>query len=154
MSILGPEQPCLMTSQNGGASIYAEELEAAFAISAFVPKRWSMERAKESAFGILWPTASYSEHLGSQALVSNSFTLSSQASRSDESRSSINERGWNMAKFAIGDVVRKTKGGDGVVRAIFTTRDGELTYAVEKEGALDFVDETKLSHQREPELAA
>jgi hypothetical protein len=59
-----------------------------------------------------------------------------------------------MAKFAIGDVVRKTKGGDGVVRAIFTTRDGELTYAVEKEGALDFVDEDKLSHQREPELAA
>jgi hypothetical protein len=59
-----------------------------------------------------------------------------------------------MAKFALGDVVRKTKGGDGVVRAIFTTRDGELTYAVEKEGALDFVDEDKLSHQREPELAA
>ena len=50
-------EPCLMTSQNGGASIYAEELEAAFAISAFVPNRWSMERAKESAFGILWPTA-------------------------------------------------------------------------------------------------
>jgi hypothetical protein len=70
------------------------------------------------------------------------------------SRSSISERGWNMAKFTLGDVVRKTKGGDGVVRAIFTTRDGELTYAVEKDGALDFVDETKLSHQREPELAA
>jgi hypothetical protein len=59
-----------------------------------------------------------------------------------------------MAKFALGDVVKKTKGGDGVVRAIFTTRDGELTYAVEKEGALDFVDETKLSHQREAERAA
>jgi len=59
-----------------------------------------------------------------------------------------------MAKFALGDVVRKTKGGDGVVRAIFTTRAGELTYAVEKEGALDFVDEDKLSLQREPELAA
>jgi hypothetical protein len=87
-----------------------------------------------------------------QALVSNSFILSSQASRSDESRSLINERGWNMAKFALGDAVRKTKGGDGVIRAI--TRDGELTYAVEKEGALDFVEETKLSHQREPELAA
>ena len=59
-----------------------------------------------------------------------------------------------MAKFALGDVVRKTKGGDGVVRAIFTTREGELTYAVEKEGALDFVDEDKLSLQPEPELAA
>ena len=59
-----------------------------------------------------------------------------------------------MAKFALGDVVRKTGGGDGVIRAIFTANDGELTYAVEKEGALDFVDETKLSHRREPELAA
>ena len=59
-----------------------------------------------------------------------------------------------MAKFALGDLVRKNRGGDGVVRAIFTTKDGELTYAVEKEGALDFVDETKLSHLREPELAA
>ncbi len=93
-------------------------------------------------------------HSTHQALVSNSFILSSQASRSDESRSSINERGWNMAKFALGDVVRKAKGGDGVVRAIFTTREGELTYAVEKEGALDFVDEDKLSLQPEPELAA
>ena len=45
-------------------------------------------------------------------------------------------------------------GGDGVVRAIFTTKDGELTYAVEKEGALDFVDETELSPQREAKLAA
>ena len=26
-----------------------------------------------------------------------------------------------MAKFAIGDVVKKDKGGSGVVRAIFTT---------------------------------
>jgi hypothetical protein len=59
-----------------------------------------------------------------------------------------------MTKFALGDIVRKIKGGDGVVRAIFTTKDGELTYAIEKEGALDFVDETKLSHQREPGLAA
>ena len=45
-------------------------------------------------------------------------------------------------------MVRKNNGGDGVVRAIFTTKDGELPYAVEKEGALDFVDETKLSHQQ------
>jgi hypothetical protein len=67
---------------------------------------------------------------------------------------SISERGWNMAKFALGDVVRKNGGCDGVVRAIFTTKDGELTYAVEKEGTLDFLDETKLSHQRESELAA
>ena len=59
-----------------------------------------------------------------------------------------------MAQFALGDVVRKNNGGDGVVRAIFTTKDGELTYAVEKEGALDLLDETKLSPQREPEIAS
>ena len=59
-----------------------------------------------------------------------------------------------MARFALGDVVRKNNGGDGVVRAIFTTNDGELTYAVEKEGVLDFVDEAKLSPHREPGLAA
>lgn len=58
-----------------------------------------------------------------------------------------------MAIFALGDVV-KSKGSTGVVRAIFTTKDGELTYAVEKEGIIDFVDETKLSQQREPETVA
>ena len=44
--------------------------------------------------------------------------------------------------------------GDGVVRAIFTTNDGELTYVVEKDGVLDFVDEAKLSRQPEPDVAA
>jgi hypothetical protein len=58
-----------------------------------------------------------------------------------------------MAKFALGDAVR-SRGGDGVVRAIFTTIDGELTYAVEKGGTVDFVEETKLSQQREPESVA
>ena len=50
-----------------------------------------------------------------------------------------------MAKFAIGDVVKKDKGDSGVVRAIFTTMAGNLCYAVEHEGALDFVEEAKLS---------
>jgi hypothetical protein len=49
-----------------------------------------------------------------------------------------------MAKFTPGDVVRKNKGGDCVVRAIFTTKEGQLMYAIEKEGALDLVDEAKL----------
>ena len=59
-----------------------------------------------------------------------------------------------MAKFALGDVVKKDQGGNGVVRAIFTTKEGELVYAVEKEGALDFVDETKLSPGSSADLAA
>jgi hypothetical protein len=46
-----------------------------------------------------------------------------------------------MAKYAIGDAVLKDKGGTGIVRAIFTTLAGELCYAVEHEGALDFVED-------------
>ena len=56
-----------------------------------------------------------------------------------ESRSTISEQDFYMAKYAIGDVVKKNKGGSGVVRAIFKTLAGELCYAVEHEGALDFV---------------
>jgi hypothetical protein len=59
-----------------------------------------------------------------------------------------------MSKFAIGDVVKKHRGGSGVVRAIFTTIDGELRYAVENEGALDFVEETGLSASPKTDLAA
>ncbi|MDB6147440.1 MAG: hypothetical protein JWO45_1104, partial [Spartobacteria bacterium] len=42
----------------------------------------------------------------------------------------------------------------GVVRAIFTTMAGELCYAVEREGAVDFVDEAKLSDSPKTDLAA
>jgi hypothetical protein len=59
-----------------------------------------------------------------------------------------------MAKFAIGDVVIKDKGGAGIVRAIFTTMAGELCYAVEHKGALDFVEEAKLSNSPKTDLAA
>jgi hypothetical protein len=59
-----------------------------------------------------------------------------------------------MTKFAIGDIVKKDKGGSGVVRAIFTTMAGELCYAVEHEGALDFVEEARLSASPKTDLAA
>ena len=59
-----------------------------------------------------------------------------------------------MAKFAIGDVVIKHKGGTGIVRAIFTTMAGELCYAVEHKCALDFVEEAKLSNSPKTDLAA
>ena len=59
-----------------------------------------------------------------------------------------------MAKYAIGDVVKKNNGRSGVVRAIFKTMAGELCYAVEHEGALDFVEEAKLSRSRTTDLAA
>jgi hypothetical protein len=41
-----------------------------------------------------------------------------------------------MAKYAIGDVVAKDNKSSGVVRAIFTTVEGQLRYAVEIESAL------------------
>ena len=88
------------------------------------------------------------------AIVSDSFIKSTQTLRSVESRSTISEQDSSMAKFAIGDVVIKDKGGTGVVRAIFTTMAGELCYAVEHEGALDFVEEVKLSDSAKTELAA
>jgi hypothetical protein len=59
-----------------------------------------------------------------------------------------------MAKFAIGDVVKKDKGRTGTVRAIFMTIAGELCYAVEHEGAVDFVEEAKLSDSAKTDLAA
>ena len=59
-----------------------------------------------------------------------------------------------MSKYAIGDVVKKHHGGSAVVRAIFTTMGGELRYAVENEGALDFVEEASLSASPKTDLAA
>ena len=50
-----------------------------------------------------------------------------------------------MTKFKIGEMVIKAKGGVGMIRAIFTTMNGERCYAVENEGTVDFVEESKLS---------
>lgn len=58
-----------------------------------------------------------------------------------------------MAKFAIGDSVARGK-NTGKVVAIFTTIDGELRYAVENEGALQFVMENELSAYGPQERAA
>jgi hypothetical protein len=59
-----------------------------------------------------------------------------------------------MADYRIGEAVKKAKGGAGVIRAIFTTMEGERRYAVENEGALDFVDEASLSPIAQGDLAA
>lgn len=48
-------------------------------------------------------------------------------------------------RFALGETVRKHKGGDSVVRAIFVTREGQLNYAVQNEASMDFVEESRLS---------
>ena len=49
-----------------------------------------------------------------------------------------------MAKFAIGDFVANGN-STGKVVAIFTTVDGELRYAIENDGALQFVLESELA---------
>jgi hypothetical protein len=59
-----------------------------------------------------------------------------------------------MAKYAIGDVVTKNNKSSVVVRAIFTTVEGQRRYAVESEGALDFVEEDRLSRSPKSNLAA
>jgi hypothetical protein len=59
-----------------------------------------------------------------------------------------------MAKFAIGDIVAKGNNNTGKVVAVFSTVDGELRYAVENEGALQFVLETELvPYQPQPRAA-
>jgi hypothetical protein len=59
-----------------------------------------------------------------------------------------------MAKYAIGDVVTKDNKSGVIVRAIFTTIEGHLRYAVENEGELDFVEEARLSPSPKNNLAA
>ena len=59
-----------------------------------------------------------------------------------------------MKKFVLGDVVNTEKGRRGVVRAIFRSKDGQQLYAIEKDGALDFVEEARLSPAPRIELAA
>jgi hypothetical protein len=66
----------------------------------------------------------------------------------------ISEQDLHLAQFALGAFVKNDQGGNGVVRAIFTTKEGELVCVVEKEGALDFVDETKLLPNSSAGLAA
>jgi hypothetical protein len=58
-----------------------------------------------------------------------------------------------MAKFAIGDSVVKGK-NTGKVVAIFTTTDGELRYAVENDGALQFILENELAPYQSQNRAA
>ena len=59
-----------------------------------------------------------------------------------------------MARFALGDVVNSDKGRRGVVRAVFKSKEGQQCYAVEKDGAMDFMEEEKLTAAPRVEIAA
>jgi hypothetical protein len=64
----------------------------------------------------------------------------------------LDERNF-MAKFAIGDSVAKGK-TTGKVVAIFTSTEGELRYAVENDGALQFILENELAPYQSQHRAA
>jgi hypothetical protein len=100
--------------------------------------------------------ALFFSHLrGPTTVVNDSFMNSFQTFRRVESLSTISQRHNYMAKYTIGDVVRADKGDSGVVRAIFRTMAGELCYAIEREGGIDYCEETRLSASpRKTSLAA
>jgi hypothetical protein len=62
--------------------------------------------------------------------------------------------GMKMAKFALGDVVNSEKGRRGVVRAAYISREGRQCYAVERDGAIDYFEEERLTLAPRVELAA
>ena len=62
--------------------------------------------------------------------------------------------GCCMVKYKIGDVVTKDNKSNVIVRALFKTVDGQVRYAVENEGALDFVEEDRLSPSPKSNVAA
>ena len=59
-----------------------------------------------------------------------------------------------MRKFSLGDVVNSDKGRRGVVRAAYRSREGQQFYAVEKDGAMDYLEEDRLTPAPRVELAA
>jgi len=59
-----------------------------------------------------------------------------------------------MAKFALGDVVNSDRGRRGIIRAAFKSREGQQFYVVEKDGAMDFLEEERLTAAPRIELAA
>jgi hypothetical protein len=59
-----------------------------------------------------------------------------------------------MTTYKIGETVKTTKNRSGVIRAIFTATEGRQCYAIENDGALDFIDEEQLSGLSQGDLAA
>jgi hypothetical protein len=59
-----------------------------------------------------------------------------------------------MSEFKLGDEVCKDNGRRGVVRAIFLNREAARMCAVEINGALDFIEASRLSMPPQAELAA
>jgi hypothetical protein len=56
----------------------------------------------------------------------------------------LKQQDFGVADYRIGETVKKTKGGTGVIRAIFKTMQGEECYVIDNEGSLDFLDKTRM----------
>jgi hypothetical protein len=87
-------------------------------------------------------------------MVSKPLTIAFQSRSRVEALDRLVLRENEMAKFALGDVVNSDKGRRGVVRAAFKSREGQQFYAVEKDGAMDFFEEERLTPAPRVELAA
>lgn len=87
-------------------------------------------------------------------MVSKSLTICLAKSQACGPKESAGCQGREMRKFALGDVVNSDKGRRGVVRAAFKSREGQQFYAVEKDGAVDYLEEDRLSPAPRVELAA
>jgi len=59
-----------------------------------------------------------------------------------------------MAKFALGETVTDEKGRAAIVRAAFLTKEGQQSYAIELNGAINFIEEIKLRNTPASNLAA
>lgn len=59
-----------------------------------------------------------------------------------------------MKKFVLGDVVNSDKGRRGIVRAAYRSKEGQQFYVVERDGAMDYLEEDRLSLAPRVELAA
>ncbi|MFT0877850.1 hypothetical protein VRZ08_14885 [Rhodopseudomonas sp. G2_2311] len=59
-----------------------------------------------------------------------------------------------MTSFKLGDEVCRDNGRRGVIRAIFLNREAARMCAVETNGALDFIEASRLSVPSRAELAA
>jgi len=87
-------------------------------------------------------------------MVSKSLTIYRPQSRPWPKESARRQAGRKMKKFALGDVVNSDKGRRGVVRAAYRSKEGQQFYAVEKDGAMDYLEEERLTPAPRVELAA
>jgi hypothetical protein len=64
------------------------------------------------------------------------------------------ERLVRMARFALGETVTDEKGRIAIVRAAFLAKEGQQSYAIELNGAISFIEGTKLKNAPAVDLAA